>query len=168
MSEFRKAKESEAEECYRVLDEARAFQRSIGLHQWTDGYPSLEDVQNDLKAGTAYVLTDGQGIEGYLSLSFNGEKAYEDPEAHFRLDAPYGVIHRLGIGKNGHRKGYADKMLLEAEKVCLEKGVTYLRIDTHEANSIMRHVLEKNGYKRCGTVKIHGLRLAYDKILNEK
>lgn len=29
-------------------------------------------------------------------------------------------------------------------------------------------VLEKNGYKRYGTVKIHGLRHAYNKILNEK
>lgn len=165
MTEFRKANEDEAEECYRVLDEARTFQRRNGLHQWTDSYPSLLDVLNDIRRGTAYVLLEDGRIEGYLCLSFDGEKAYEDPTAHFRLQAPYGVIHRLAVAEDAHGKGYAGKMLNGAEEIVRRRNVPCVRIDTHPDNAIMRRLLKKNGYEECGFVKIHGIRIAYDKIL---
>ena len=40
-----------------------------------------------------------------------------------------------------------------------------LKIDTHEDNVVMQHVLEKNGFERCGKIYTHDgtPRIAYQK-----
>ena len=45
-----------------------------------------------------------------------------------------------------------------------------IRMDTHEDNKIMQHLLEKNGFIRCGTVHIFNgdPRIAYQKIIAGK
>jgi RimJ/RimL family protein N-acetyltransferase len=53
-----------------------------------------------------------------------------------------------------------------AEEFCRKKGVSLLRIDTHEDNKRMQHILAKNGFVYCGIVLQNGSdRLAYEKKL---
>ena len=46
-----------------------------------------------------------------------------------------------------------------------EPQTSHLRIDTHHANKIMQHVLEKNGFRKCGIIHLANgdPRLAYEK-----
>ena len=37
--------------CMRILEEGRAFQRSQGFVQWSDGYPAICDVRSDIAKG---------------------------------------------------------------------------------------------------------------------
>ena len=49
---------------------------------------------------------------------------------------------------------------------CLEHCES-LRADTHADNKIMQHVLEKNGFRKCGIIHLANgdPRLAYEKML---
>ena len=53
-----------------------------------------------------------------------------------------------------------------AEDLCREQGMAAIRIDTDPQNRRMQHILEKNGYRRCGTVLFQGSgKVAFDKAL---
>ena len=55
-------------------------------------------------------------------------------------------------------------VLAMAVQFC-EQSINHLRIDTHNDNKIMQHVIEKNGFKRCGIIHVNdgSERIAYEK-----
>ena len=76
------------------------------------------------------------------------------------------VIHRVAIADGYRGKGVSDILFRSFEKLAVSKGISNLRIDTHEQNIPMQRVLARHGYAYCGTVmQNNGLRLAYDKLL---
>ena len=46
------------------------------------------------------------------------------------------------------------------------RKISHLRIDTHENNKIMQHIILKNGFTRCGIIHVTdgSPRIAYEKI----
>ncbi|MFQ7076533.1 MAG: hypothetical protein ACLRSW_00470 [Christensenellaceae bacterium] len=56
---------AEAEAVAAMYDEGRAFLRASGVDQWTDNYPVLENVFEDIEACASYLLTaDGEPAAG--------------------------------------------------------------------------------------------------------
>ena len=52
------------------------------------------------------------------------------------------------------------------ENFCIENGIKSIRVDTDFQNTRMQHILEKNGFSKCGIVIFQGSgKLAYDKML---
>ena len=52
------------------------------------------------------------------------------------------------------------------EKLCIQRNVFSIRIDTDFPNKRMQHILQKNGYENCGVIVFQGSgKLAYDKSL---
>lgn len=159
--EIRKTRPEDLDEVMQIYAEARKFMAQTGNPtQWGDGYPKEALVRKDIEAGISYVaLFDGK-IETVF-VYFEGD----DPTYHliengeWKSDAPYGVIHR--IASRGKVKG--------AGSMCLQWGFAQcgnLRIDTHDDNRVMQHVLEKNGFERCGRIYTEdgSPRIAYQKI----
>ena len=108
-----------------------------------DGKPKKD------KAGHAVFMFDICEDETYEVIK-NGQ---------WLSDEEYGVIHR--VASDGKIKGVLNK----AVDFCSAKKA-HLRIDTHKDNKIMQHQIEKNGFKKCGIIKlINGdERIAYEKI----
>ena len=129
--------------------------------QWTSEYPQREHVAADIEAGRGYVLRDESGcIAGYICIDFGGEPAYDAIKGQWRSEEPSGVLHRMAISPDYRGQGLGGVLLRECERICQEKGVTYLRADTS-----MQHVFEKEGYIRCGFVELRGSdKIAYDKL----
>ena len=77
-------------------------------------------------------------------------------------DKPYYVIHRIASTPDSH--GILDSLLDYSER-----QVNNIRIDTHEANVIMRKGLEKHGYRYCGIIHLLNgdERLAFQKIISQ-
>ena len=75
-------------------------------------------------------------------------------------DDVYGTIHR--VAGDGRIHG----VLALAVQFC-EQNIKHLRIDTHNDNKIMQHVIEKNGFKRCGIIHVNygSERIAYEKLV---
>ena len=160
------ATEADIAVCAQILDEGRAFQKAQGFTQWTDDYPNADTIRADVRTGKGYVVLADGTIAGYLCIDFDGEPAYQQIEGAWRSDKPYAVVHRMAFSSQFRGIGLADKTFRLIETLCVQKGVPYVRIDTDFPNERMQHILEKNGFVRCGTIVFQGSgKIAYDKLL---
>ena len=161
------AKPQEDDICYDMVDQCRRFQREQGFVQWTDDYPDRESVRQDIEAGRGYVLREDGRIAGYMCVDFDGDPAYDDiRDGGWGTKEPYVVVHRMAFDRAARGRGLASKAFALVEKLCLDRGVESIRIDTGFENVRMQHVLEKNGFRRRGTVIFaRGERTAYDKTI---
>ena len=159
------AKIEELEKCYEIVDMGREFQKEQGFVQWTDDYPNLNTIHEDILRQKGYVVRVNGEIAGYMCIDFDGEPAYENIEGKWRLEAPYGVVHRMAFDKKFRGMGLADITFELIERLCKRKKIHYIRIDTDFPNERMQHILKKNGYENCGVIIFQGSgKLAFDKI----
>lgn len=166
MNILESANNSDIDVCWDILADGRRFQREQGFVQWTDDYPNRDTVKNDILSQKGYVLKVDGAIAGYMCIDFSGEPAYESIDGSWRSEKNYAVIHRMAFRKIFCGKGLSEAAFSLAEKLCIEQGVDYLRIDTAPPNKRMQHILVKNSFEYCGVIKYQGSeRLAYDKFL---
>ena len=141
------------------------MKRSGNPDQWKDHYPSLEIIEEDIRNGNSYVIEE-QGIAedqpeivGVFAFICGDDPTYERIENGSWLnDEPYGTIHR--IASSGKQKGVL--------RCCLsfcEAKAANIRIDTHNCNAIMQHLLESSGFWKCGQIYVadSSPRIAYQK-----
>ena len=147
-----------------ILDQGRRFQRAQGFVQWPDGCPRQELVEEDIRNGDGYaILADGE-LAGYFCLCFDGDPAYPAIVGAWRYEESYAVVHRIAISDAFRGQGLSGEVFHLIGELAKVRGVHVLRIDTHEDNLRMRHLVQKNGFAYCGTViQSDGLRLAFDK-----
>ena len=146
-----------------LRDQAREIMRSYGnTFQWPDGYPRDDMFKKDIEVGGSHVMLDKEGrIVGTFALLPSPEVTYNKIyNGQWLDDEPYFVIHRIASTPESH--GILDTLL----DYC-ESQVNNIRIDTHEANIIMRKGLEKHGYQYCGIIYLldGNERLAFQKII---
>lgn len=148
-----------------LRDQAREIMRSYGnTFQWPDGYPRDDMFKKDIEVGGSHVMLDEEDrIVGTFALLPSPEVTYNKIyNGQWLDDEPYYVIHR--IASTPESRGILDALL-----VYCETQVSNIRIDTHEANIIMRKGLEKHGYKYCGIIYLldGNERLAFQKKINQ-
>ena len=147
-----------------LRDQAREIMRSYGnTFQWPTGYPRDDMFLKDIELGGSHVMLDEQGIiVGTFALLPSPEVTYNVIyDGQWLDDEPYHVIHRIASTPDSH--GVLDAVL----DYC-ESQVSNIRIDTHEANIIMRKGLAKHGYQYCGIIHLLNgdERLAFQKTVN--
>lgn len=148
--EIRKTDFSDIEDIMKIYARARAFMEKTGNpSQWAGGYPSRELLTDDIEKGLSYVCTDENGAICAVFM-FTGA---EQPE--YRALAgkpwlnrePYGTVHRLA--SSGEVKGIAAFCFDYCKSLCRN-----LRADTHPDNKVMQRVFEKNGFVKCGVIRL--------------
>lgn len=123
-----------------------AMRRNGNPHQWGDWYPKQKLVEKDIALKRNYVFVDEQGVCGVFVFIVGADPTYERIDAGAWLnDRPYGTIHR--IASNGRCQG----LMRRAVDFCA-KIEPNIRIDTHEDNAIMRHLVAKCGFTYCGII----------------
>ena len=148
-----------------LRDQAREIMRSYGnTFQWPDGYPRDDMFRKDIEVGGSHVMIDEKGeVVGTFALLPSPEVTYNVIyNGQWLDDAPYFVIHRIASTPGSH--GILDALL----DYCESRGDN-IRIDTHEANIIMRKGLEKHGYQYCGIIYLldGNERMAFQKVINQ-
>ena len=134
----------------RLRDQAREIMRSYGnTFQWPDGYPRDDMFRKDIETGGSHVMANESGeIVGTFALLPSPEVTYNVIyDGQWLDDEPYHVIHRIASTPDSH--GVLDAVLDYCEAVAPN-----IRIDTHEANVIMRKGLERHGYQYCGIIHL--------------
>ena len=132
-------------------------------NQWKNNRPAPETIKKDITNGNSYVIEDNNEIYGVFAFIIGNDPTYEIIEnGKWLNDDEYGTIHR--IASNGKSKGILEECL----SFC-ETKVGNIRIDTHEDNKIMQHLVEKLGFKKCGIIYTDDgtPRLAYQKIVKK-
>ncbi|MBQ7800817.1 MAG: GNAT family N-acetyltransferase [Oscillospiraceae bacterium] len=144
----------------KIYDRARRFMAENGNPtQWPPSYPSAELLREDMEEGHLFVVTDKEQVRGVFSFLVGPDHTYERIEdGAWHSDREYGTIHRIAGDGSG---GIFDACLAYCKSKC-----DYLRIDTHENNKVMQHVVTKNGFRRCGIIYTDNgtPRIAFDRM----
>jgi RimJ/RimL family protein N-acetyltransferase len=130
--------------------------------QWGDGYPSHQQLVEDIQRGVSYVVErDGEVCATFVFI-ISEDPTYQIIEDGAWLDNihPYGTIHR--IASNGQQRGVFCSVLDWCTAHC-----SNICIDTHQYNQRMIHLIEKAGFSRCGIIYAHdhSPRVAYQRLL---
>ena len=159
--EIRKTKKEELHIVLAIYERARNFMAENGNpNQWGKKSPSDEQVEADIRAGRSYVCVEGDKIAGVFYYAFENDPTYDViKDGSWLSDKPYGVIHR--IARAGKKKG----VLKTCIEFCLKK-TNHIRIDTHENNTVMHHLLSKYGFSKRGIIFLQNgdERIAYEYI----
>lgn len=159
---IRKATPCDLDEILRVYATAREYMRQSGNPtQWGTNKPQRSLLEDDIRKGELFV---GENVDGHICFVFAFILG-EDPtysyieDGSWLSDKPYGTIHRIASD------GTASGVVKAATEFCT-KTTSNLRIDTHENNKTMQHVLDKLGFKRCGIIYIDDgtPRIAYQRM----
>jgi len=145
-----------------VFDAARQIMVNSGnIHQWQNGYPTLDNVALDIEKEGAFVVEDEGKVVGYFACLPSPEPTYAriyDGE-WVDDDLPYHVIHRIASRPESHGV-FRDIMAWAFGR---ERNI---RIDTHRDNAIMQHNILKSGFSYCGIILLESgdERLAYQRL----
>lgn len=154
-----------------ILSDARGRIGRLGIDQWQYGYPTRDIVIEDVNVHRSFVAIDeaDNSICAVLTMLDDGEPTYDkiyDGE-WLAEGKPYIAVHRIAVASDKLRRGVASEVMSQVEARAKEIGYASVRIDTHVGNIPMRGMLEKNGYKHCGTIYLTDgqLRYAYEKLV---
>ena len=166
MLRLEKADISELDACYGLIEEGRAYQQSQGFTQWTEKYPDITAIKEDIEAGNGYVFKLDGDIAAYMCISFEKEPAYGLLNGSWHSDENYAVFNRLAVSDRFRGQGISNKVFELSELFCISRGIGYIRTNTAPENKLMQHIFEKNGYSFCGELDFRGgKKIAYDKVI---
>lgn len=159
---FRGAARSDLDEILKIYERARAFMAQNGNPgQWGSQNPPKELLEEDIDSNCLFLYVHNGRIEAVFAFILGEDPTYGAIEDGAWLDdtLPYGTVHRLASA--GTYPGVASKVLAWCAERC-----DSLRADTHADNRIMQHLLEKNGFTRCGIIHLAdgAPRIAYQKL----
>jgi GNAT superfamily N-acetyltransferase len=167
---FRGAVESDIEPVMTIIRQAQEALKGQGVDQWQNGYPNVSVIRHDIAHQYSYVLEEGGQVAAVAAVSFDGERTYDKIyEGKWLSDDTYAVIHRMAVGNAYKGRGLAACLISHIEDLCLSRGVTSVRVDTHEDNLPMQSALRKSGFQLCGVIYLDdkSKRLAFEKILKK-
>jgi len=164
---YRKATLTDIPQIWNIIKGAILRRKNDGSKQWQDGYPNEKTIQNDIKKGVGYVLTDhNDHIVGYAAILINDEPAYAKIKGTWITNEDFVVVHRIAISEQELGKGLAKQMLIFTEEIALKNNIFSIKVDTNFDNIPILKIFEKLRYTYCGEVEINGgIRKAFEKIL---
>ena len=164
--ELTAARQQDLPRIMELIAQAKAFLKENGVDQRQDGYPEQSHIENDILTGAGYLCVDQGQMVGYLCVDYNGEPAYESLNGAWLSIQPYVVVHRLALDNRVKGRGLASEAFRLVEEMSRERGIHSFKIDTDEGNQIMKHLLVKNGFQYCGTIRFaNSEKIAYEKLI---
>lgn len=159
---FRGATRADLGAILKIYERARKLMAESGNPtQWGQNFPPQELLEQDIDSNRLFLYVLNGEIEAVFAFILGDDPTYKLIENGAWLDdtRPYGTIHRLASA--GLHRGAAAQVI----NWCAEHADT-LRADTHADNKIMQHLLEKNGFVRCGTIHVDDgtPRIAYQRL----
>jgi hypothetical protein len=159
MLEIRKTVEKDLERIEEIFVCARERMKQEGNPtQWGTDRPSLDLVRKDIAEGCSYVVMEDGKTVATFAYPIGIEPTYLQIDGEWLDDAPYGTIHR--IASDGSVHGIFEAVLEYVESFGID-----VCIDTHRDNRTMIHLIESNGFHRCGIIIVDDgtPRIAYQK-----
>lgn len=163
---IRVARETDLPQIRQIYNAAKAYMDASGNpKQWAVGYPPEEYLQQDIELSRLYVCEENNVLHGVFLFAVMDDPTYHYIDGAWLNDEPYGVIHR--IASDGTQKGIFRTVLEFCTEQMAEQGIRNLRIDTHEDNKTMQHLVTQNGFCECGTIYLENgsPRRAYQMVL---
>ena len=159
--DINRAKPEDLPRIMQIYEYARNFMKETGNEsQWKNNYPPKDMIMDDIRNGNLYVIKKENEIHAVFAFMIGSEPTYQKiSQGSWQSDTEYGTLHR--IAGDGKIHGIFDVIIT----FCLNK-TNHLRIDTHNNNKIMQHLILKNRFQECGIIHVAdgSPRIAYEKI----
>lgn len=157
--QLRQAQMTDFDRIIEILKDGKNQLAEKGVDQWQGEYPSLDQVKADIENGHAYlaVSADNETV-GAISIVPSPDKVYDQMDGSWLKQSDnYVVIHRVAIHSDHAGNGYATRLFTEViDKIkSNHPEIDSIRVDTHEDNLAMQHLIKKMGFIRVGT--LHGV-----------
>ncbi len=135
---------------------AKVMMEKMGNQQWQSFVPTQSYFALLIKNQKLYVCYNENSIYGAFIFQIGIDDTYLEIDGDWLNNDVYGVIHKLVSLPSKHH------VFEEVFEFCLSK-CNNLRIDTHEDNLVMKYLLTKYGFIKCGMIKLpdQTLRIAY-------
>ncbi|KPU42971.1 hypothetical protein OXPF_34020 [Oxobacter pfennigii] len=158
---MRLAKYEDLDKIMDIYAIARKYMADNGnVMQWGETYPEREMLEDDIMNKQLFVYEEGDKIHGVFAFMIGPDETYSYIEkGSWKNNDLYGTIHR--IAGDGAVKGIFSQCL----DFCKER-ISNLRIDTHNDNHTMQHLIEKYGFEKCGIIYVQDgtPRIAYQYV----
>ena len=159
--QIRKTMAADLAQIDEIYKNAKKFMAATGnVNQWNSGRPNMQTAREDMEKGVGYVAEENGEILAVFMFSQAPDPTYAKIyDGAWLSDAPYGVIHRIAVAKQG--QGIVGKCIDECFSRCHN-----LRIDTHRDNLPMQNALKKHGFVYCGIIHLENgdERIAFQKV----
>ncbi|WP_137596884.1 GNAT family N-acetyltransferase [Paucilactobacillus kaifaensis] len=168
---IRQATNEDLPEIKKIIADAKAYLKKQGVDQWQDGYPSDQNLADDVKNEITYVLIIDGKIAGTAALWQGIDLNYlkiEDGSWLNGIEARYTAIHRIALSSEFRGQHLSEKLISGLLTVSRTLGYHDVRIDTHPDNLGMQHVITTNGFDYRGIIYMHAgsaKRFAYQLLL---
>lgn len=161
-----------------ILDIVKYARKSLKKHrvdQWQGTYPDEAVFHADIERGECFVITHGDEIAAFFTLSKLPELSYDDiTDGKWSADMPYCVLHRSAVAEAYRGSGMSERIMKFVEEKAREYGLRCIRTDTHKKNKPMQQLLRAQGYRYRGNIIVTSeaghdpARQAFEKILKNK
>lgn len=144
--EVRRATITDLDTVINNLQHAKAIMYATGnIHQWSPNYPPKDKLISDIENEHCYIAEENGYIVASFTFIIGVDPTYNIIKGKWLNQEEYAVIHR--IASNGKSKGVGSKII----QWCLNQH-SNIRIDTHQDNTIMQHLLKKLSFTYCGII----------------
>ncbi|WP_295728048.1 GNAT family N-acetyltransferase [uncultured Limosilactobacillus sp.] len=154
-----KAQLTDYERVVEILKDGRNQLAEKGIDQWQGDYPNPQHVKEDVQNGFAYLVhSDDDETVGTFTILPSPDHAYDQLDGQWLKETEaYLTIHRVAIHSDHAGQGYASKLFMAViDHIKTDRPeIESIRIDTHEDNHAMQHLITKHGFTRVGT--LHGV-----------
>lgn len=144
---IRLATKDDLQEMKNIFDYGRQIQLESGNPtQWAKGYPKVELILDDIEKEAAHLCIDENNeIVALFSVFIDPDPTYQEIEGAWLNNEAYATIHR--IASSGKVPGVGQHCIEWVQNI-----YDNVRIDTHEENQQMKHILEKLNFQYCGII----------------
>lgn len=145
---IRKAVNKDLKAIEEIIEKAQNLMLKRNNPQWSDGYPQLDLIKEDIKLGRLYVASLKNGpfkIVGMIVIQEEKDLWYEKYD--FWSEGEYICLHRVISLYSGLGRFFFNYATEKAKK-----ENKYIRVDTHEKNYKMQNLIESFGFKEVGRV----------------
>jgi ribosomal protein S18 acetylase RimI-like enzyme len=158
---------TQKDEVFQLIMDCRKAMEEEGVFQWTDQYPTLKIISNDIQKGNLYRLTKNGKIAGVININELQDPEYKQVKWE-NSDVKIMVIHRLAVHPEFQKQGLAKRLMDFAENYAIENNYTSIRLDAFSNNPRALRFYENRDYQRRGEVFFPGRELpfyCFEKIL---
>ena len=157
--QLRKATMADFDQIITILKDGANQLAERGVNQWQGDYPSKGQIEEDIEQGWAFLAeSDDHETVGAIAIVDGPDHVYDHLDGKWICDTDnYVVIHRVAIKSNHAGKGYATQLLQAVINDIKDNRdeIDSVRIDTHEDNKAMQHLIDKMGFTKVGL--LHGV-----------
>ncbi len=166
---IRKATLDHVETVFGILLTGKKSLADAGVDQWQNDYPNRDIIRQDIELGDCFIMFHDSDPVATFVFTKERDEAYDQSGVYTDV-SEYCSLHRVAVLPNCKGLGVGGDIVSFCTAECRKAGILALFCDTHEHNSSMRRMLEKNGFVDKGAISLldGSPRVAYELMVEQK